>query len=91
MKQIRKDIREYILNDVNFTLARLGISEQVVETCEYDTLDYLFQSAPIRQMPVMFKRLVVDGYMVSVEVKDEKDEFYQMTKDSVFLGNKWFN
>lgn len=81
-KEIRKDVREYILSQVNETLARLGVSEKVVETKEFeakyqDTLHYEFQSAPIRQMPMMFKKLVVDGYMVSVEITKEDDRFFK--------------
>lgn len=81
--EIRNDVREYILSEVNMTLARLGVSEQVKETKEFenkynDLLEYQFGSAPIRQMPMMFKRLTVDGYMVAIMPKDEKDRFYKV-------------
>ena len=75
-KEIRKDVREYILSQVNETLARLGVNEKVVETREYtprhqqDRIYYEFESAPIRQMPMMFKKLVVCGHVISIEVKD---------------------
>ena len=70
-KEIRKEIREFILNDVNLTLARLGVSEKALETNanEYDhgsTLHYEFETPDIKQMPMMFKRTYVDGYMVVV-------------------------
>ena len=85
-KEIRKDVREYILSQVNETLARLGVSEKVVETKEwtdrYDSvLHYNFQSAPIRQTPMLFKKLVVDGYMVSTEVK-EGEYLYEYTEEN---------
>ena len=76
-KEIRKEIREFILNDVNMTLARLGISDPVQETRKYenkydDTLQYKFESGPIRQMPMMFKKVVVEGYIVAVEQADSR-------------------
>lgn len=83
-KEIRKDVREYILSQVNETIARLGIDKDVVETNVYestymDKLYYNFESAPISQMPVMFKKLIVTGHMVSVVVK-EGDRFFECQK-----------
>lgn len=74
--EIRKEIREYILGEINTTLARLGVSENVKETTEYDNtyeglLHYQFESAPIRQFPMMFKNVIVKGYLVAVEQKDD--------------------
>ena len=85
-KEIRKDVREYILSQVNETLARLGVSEKVVETKEwtdrYDSvLHYHFESAPIRQTPMVFKKLVVEGYMVAIELK-EGDRLYEYTDEN---------
>jgi len=85
-KEIRKDVREYILSQVNETLARLGVSEQVVETETWEdkyrgTLHYKFKSAPIRQMPMMFKAVVVEGYMVSIEL-EEGDRLYEYTEEN---------
>ena len=99
-KEIRKEIREFILNDVNLTLARLGVSEKALETNanEYNygsTLHYEFETPAIKQMPMMFKRTYVDGYMVVVEIKDEKDRFYGWSKDNdivvVNLNYRWNN
>ena len=85
-KEIRKEIREYILNQVNQTLGRLGISEDVKETTVYegrynDKLQYEFRSAPIKQMPVMFETLVVNGYMTVVEQKED-DRLYEWSKEN---------
>jgi len=85
-KEIRKDVREYILSRVNETLARLGVSEKVVETNEWedkyrDKLHYNFESAPIKQMPMMFKRLVVSGHLVSVETKED-DRFFKVSQQN---------
>ena len=98
-KEIRKDIRDYILSEVNGTLARLGVSEDVVETKESEdkynkTLHYCFDSAPIRQMPKMFKTVIVNGYMVSLEVS-EGDDYFEEYEDHdvvvVYLGYKYHN
>lgn len=75
MKKIRDEIRDYLLTDVNRTLARLGVSEEVKETMIYedkyrDRLKYSFESAPIRQLPMMFAKVIVDGYMVATELEE---------------------
>ena len=77
--EIRKEIREYILEDVNMTLRRLGISEQVKETKEWtdrhDTrIKYNFESPAINQMPVMFKKLIVVGDIEAYEPKVKEGE-----------------
>lgn len=95
--EIRKEIREYILSHVNETLARLGVSEQVKETKEStdrhnDAMLYGFESPAIRQMPMMFKKVYVDGYMVSVEIK-EGDRLEWLAKENdivvVNLNYRW--
>ena len=84
--EIRKQIREYILSDVNQTLARLGVSEKVVETKERNSLlgniHYDFESPAIHQMPMMFKKVYVDGYMTAVEIKSDRDRFYELTDEN---------
>lgn len=84
MKTIRKDVREYILAEVNATLERLGISEPLEEQKEYtrkgeENVRYLLESKPIKQMPVMFKRLVVDGSMYQY-FPQEKDRLFEIAK-----------
>lgn len=74
-KEIRKDIRDYILEQVNESLARLGVSEKVVEVREKESRSgekvvYEFESAPIRQTPVMFRKLYIGGYMTAYESSD---------------------
>jgi hypothetical protein len=75
--EIRKEIREHILREVNESLARLGISEPLVEREEYKGKDgtvqhYNSTTAPIKQMPKMFKQLFVVGQMEAYEGKDPK-------------------
>ena len=87
MKEIRKEIREYILRDVNMTLSRLGVSEPVKEKSEWidkynDSLHYEFESAPLRQIPMVFKKLEVDGYLVSLEIKKEDDRYYKLSQNN---------
>lgn len=78
--EIRKEIREYILNDVNLTLSRFGISkdlELVRESVNRDkSIDYVLCASNIKQFPVMFKELDVDGRMWSMRV-NEGDRFYR--------------
>lgn len=86
-KEIRKDIREYILSEVRTTLMRLGVTEDIKETHESinryeDLLYYNFKSTPIRQMPMLFKELYVDGYMTSIEIKSDKDIYFGWTDEN---------
>ena len=83
--EIRNDVREYILSEVNMTLARLGVSEQVRETLVRDEkyeniIRYQFESAPIRQMPMVFKKLTVGGYMAVITPTDEKHRYYKASE-----------
>lgn len=96
--EIRQDIREYILSEVNTVLARLGVSEVVYETKVNegrlkDKLQYEFETAPIRQSPMIFKKLYLSGYMVAVEIKEEDSRFYHLTDENdivvVNLGYYW--
>ena len=80
--EIRKDVRDYILEQVSESLARLGVSEKVVEieARERDgRIWYNFRTAPIKQMPVLFKELVVCGEMVVALVKED-DYLYPATE-----------
>lgn len=86
--EIRKEVRDYILNDVNTTLARLGVSERVNETEERvdkfsDRLEYMFKSAAIKQMPMMFKKLYVYGHMVCENfAKNESHRFFNLAQNN---------
>ena len=88
--EIRKEVREYILDEVNKTLARLGISENVKETKEYDNTyeglrHYQFESAPIRQMPMMFEKVIVKGYMVAVEQNNDSPYFNLAKNNDIII------
>ena len=91
--EIRKEIRDYILNDVNQSLARLGVSEKVSETRESyvkytDELVYKFRSPSIRQYPVVFKDLYVTGDMTALSDNDKNALF---TTVIVRLEYEWSN
>ena len=96
--EIRQEIREYILSDVNMMLARLGVSESAYLTVERvdkynDTMLYDFVTPSVKQFPVMFKKTYIDGYMVAIEIKDEKDRYYEWSKENdiivVWLYLRW--
>lgn len=95
-KEIRQEIREYILSQVNMKLARLGVDRDATETREFEdkyngTIHYEFETAAIHQQPMMFKKTYVDGYMVSIEIKKEDDRFFQMYQqyDVVVVNLYW--
>lgn len=63
---IRQEIREYIIEDINRSLNRLGIYEPLYEyNCKSDGTDasYQVRTNSIRQMPVVFDELWIDGFM----------------------------
>ena len=75
--EVRKEVRDSILNDVNQTLSRLGISEELKETdvCDYGKRTvYNFETPAIKQMPVMFKELKVKGYISFREPEVKENE-----------------
>lgn len=66
-KEIRQDVREYIVNEVNTTLARLGVSENL-EPNEERGIYYNYQTKPIRQYPMMFSSVVVEASISHLQV-----------------------
>ena len=63
---IRQEIKEYIIEDINRSLNRLGIYEPLYEyNCKPDGSDASNQlrTTSIRQMPVVFDELWIDGSM----------------------------
>ena len=105
MVKLSKEVRDYVLSEVNETLARLGVSESITtleeKTARNGDTYYRGVSAPIRQMPKMFKKLVV-----VCEVNTIVHEYYETTELWVSLkyayehydggsngcdiGNMWF-
>lgn len=58
--EIRQEIIAHILADISLSLSRLGVSENV--EIEKTTDDYMtLTSKPIKQMPMMFKKVTIDG------------------------------
>ena len=106
MKEIRKEIREAILNEVGFSLARLGISGELFETKVLenkhdDTFQYKIESSPIQHTPMIFKKLIVSGSMCYIEVKEDdflfnfskKRDIIRVTLDYSYehFGGGYFN
>lgn len=96
-KEIRKEIREYILKDVNVMLARLGVSESAKETEQEEDkyegkVRYKFETPAIKQYPMMFRKVYVNGYMVASEISEE-GRFSALSKENelvcVILDWSW--
>ena len=105
MVKLSKEVRDYVLSEVNETLARLGVSESITtleeKTARNGDTYYRGVSAPIRQMPKMFKKLVV-----VCEVNTIVHEYYETTElwaslkyayehydggsNGCDIGNMWF-
>ncbi len=103
MAKLRKEVRDYVLSEVNERLARLGVNESIA-TLEEKTMKngdtyYKGVSAPIRQMPKMFKKLVV-VCEVNAYGHDETTELrvnlryaydhYNGGSNGCDIGNMWF-
>ena len=93
--KIREEIRDYILKDVNKTLERLGVSEKLYENGEeesryYGSYHYNIKTDPIRQFPMIFRELIVEGYMTATETK-EGDRYHTEDNDLVVvrLSYRW--
>ena len=75
MKDIYQNVREYIIEDINVSLSRLGISERIEEV-GMATERYQLKTGNIRMTPMLFKELYVIGYMTIIEPK-EGDRYYE--------------
>lgn len=77
---LRNEVREYILSDVQMTLARLGINAacKFVTEKDYRGNDYLtIETSKFQTMPMMFKELYVRGPVGTYEEEDK--EFYEVS------------
>lgn len=73
VKEISKHVINYILEDVNVSLSRLGISEPLVEIeLLGDKVYRQFETAPIKLSPMIFKKINVVGTLF-LEEKENND------------------
>lgn len=84
MKEIREDVREYIMRQVSESLARLGVFEPMCELKpredEYhDRVEYTYESEPIRHTPMLFKELRAKAHMVMLEPK-KGGKYFDLTE-----------
>lgn len=69
------NVLNYIVKDINLSVARLGINTQlsIVEKKDYKNKPYLaIDSTPFQTTPIIFKTIKLDGYIYVLE--DEKNE-----------------
>lgn len=69
------NVLNYIVKDINLSVARLGINTQlsIVEKKDYKNKPYLaIGSTPFQTMPIIFKTIKLNGYIYVLE--DEKNE-----------------
>lgn len=88
MKEIREEVRKFILNEVLVSLARIGVDcdLMIAKTYEdkcYDTLLYLIESTPITHTPMMFKNLTVTGNMHVMDIKEDSIFFKASQKRDI--------
>lgn len=84
--EIRKEVIDFIVDDINLSLSRLQVSEKVKVTKISDKIIEL-NSDPIKQVPMMFKKVTVHGTM---SVKDNVACFTEVSlKDNehiIYVG-----
>lgn len=69
-------VLNYIVSDINLTIARLGINTQlsVVEKKDYADRPYLaIDSTPFQTMPMIFKDIKLEGDIFVREDKNDED------------------
>ena len=84
--EIKKEVLEYIISDLQVSLMRLGINAKLsVNTKkDYRGSDYLaIESEEFQTMPVMFKKVYLTG---TIAVTDEKED---STIISIRLHYNW--
>lgn len=75
MENVNINVLNYIVKDVNLSVARLGINTQlsIVEEKDYKNEAYLgIDSTPFQTMPMIFKTIKLDGHIYIME--DKKNE-----------------
>lgn len=78
--EIRKEIIAFILADINLSLSRLGVSEKV-EIVEKKDSGIALASKPIKQMPMMFREVIVKGAINIV-----KDDSIKVSEGQYLIG-----
>lgn len=76
--ELRKEVQEYILSELQNSVMRLGISAQLklVVNKDYRGIEYLaIESEKFQTQPVMFKEVWLDGVL---EVLKEKEDAYEV-------------
>lgn len=76
MENINFNVLNYIVKDINLSVARLGINTQlsIVEKQDYKNEPYLaIDSTPFQTMPMIFKSIKVDGNIYVLEDKNNED------------------
>lgn len=73
---LNKEIVNYIINDVELTIKRLGINVQLsIEQCEdynHEKFDKLI-STSFQTMPMLFKEIHIEGNICVIANKTEED------------------
>ena len=73
---LNKEIVNYIINDVELTIKRLGINVQLsIEQCEdynHDKFDKLI-STSFQTMPMLFKEIHIEGNVYVITRETEED------------------
>lgn len=81
MENINLNVLNYIVKDINLSVARLGINTQlsVVEEKDYAGNPYLkVCSTPFQTMPVMFKDITLEGN-IYVEEDNRNEDAMKVT------------
>ena len=76
MKNVNMNVLNYIIKDVELSLARLGINTQlsIVEEKDYKNENYLaIDSTPFQTMPMIFKTIKLDGHIYIMEDKKKEN------------------
>lgn len=78
--EIRKEVLAFILADINLSLSRLGVSENV-EIAEINGGSIALASKPIKQMPMIFKEVIVKG-----AIRIVKDDSIKVSDNQYLIG-----
>lgn len=72
MREIEQIVLDYILEDVNKTLERLGISEKVTianSEAWSNRMAYFLESKPIKVTPMIYRETKMDGKIYDMEAE----------------------
>lgn len=78
--ELKQGVIAFILADINLSLSRLGVSENV-EVTDINDAYMVLGTQPIKQMPMIFKKVSIDGSLCFIV-----DDSYRQQEGDILIN-----